>query len=146
MRIKDEEQKKKSPEEFRILVADDLESMRSILVKMLGDIGFTNVVDVADGEEAWQLLLNGLEKGGEEEFDLVISDINMPELNGMKFLERVRRSNKFSWTFPFVIVSIEDLSYTMMKAVDLGATNYIIKPYSPNDLKKKIFDIYENKK
>ena len=115
---------------MRALVIDDSRSMRSILRRTLKDLGF-EVVEAGNGKEA----LLRLEE--ESELDLALVDWNMPEMNGLEFVENVRRDSRFD-SLPLMMVTTETEMEQMMKALSAGANEYIMKPFTKDVLLDKL--------
>ncbi len=116
---------------IRVLVAEDMEEMRSILTRLLQAMGFRQVRAVRNGEEAWSLLQV------EGAFDLVLCDWNMPRLSGRELLERVRADAKL-WNLPFVMITGENSHKQVKSAISGGVTDFILKPFSAVLLEERI--------
>ncbi|MBX6367226.1 MAG: chemotaxis response regulator CheY [Rhodospirillales bacterium] len=114
----------------KILVVDDYSTMRKIVRNVLGQIGFSNVDEAGDGTAA----LEKLKLGG---YGLVISDWNMEPMSGLELLKSVRANNALKDT-PFIMVTAEGKPENVVTAKEAGVNNYIVKPFSPDVLKKKI--------
>ncbi|HLE09990.1 MAG: hypothetical protein A2504_00930 [Bdellovibrionales bacterium RIFOXYD12_FULL_39_22] len=128
---------------LKILVVDDMPTMRKVIIHMLKEIGLANASEVDDGDQAWIEIKNAIKDN--VPYELIVSDINMPKVNGLELLEKVRNDPQTKRT-PFLIITVEDQTYTVMKAVQLGVSNYIVKPFSPNILKDKIYRIFAEQK
>lgn len=115
---------------MRILVVDDFLTMRRIVINLLRQLGFANVVEAADGRQAW-------EKVQMEKFDLIISDWNMPNMTGIEFLRQVRTGEKTK-DIPFIMVTAEGKKENVIAAVQAGVNNYIVKPFNAATLKEKL--------
>lgn len=111
-----------------LLVVEDMKSIRSILVTQLGLLGFKNITECDSGQAAFQLL-----KSAQYPIELVISDIEMPQGNGIDLLKLVRGDRQLKH-LPFVIVSIVSKKELMLEAIRNGATGYIMKPFNPPSL------------
>jgi two-component system chemotaxis response regulator CheY len=118
-----------------VLVADDLSNMRADLVKILKSLGFKNIKEVQDGMEAWDELRSEAQYG--VPYEIIFSDINMPQMDGLALLKAVRFLEVYK-TKPFFIVSTENEKGTILKAILEGATDYIIKPFSAEIVREKI--------
>lgn len=118
---------------MRILVVDDFQTMRRIVINLLRQLGFTNVVEAADGMLA-------LEKVRDDRIDLVISDWNMPNMSGMEFLRALRTDEKYK-TLPFIMVTAEGKKENVIAAVQAGVNNYIVKPFNAATLKEKLVKV-----
>jgi two-component system chemotaxis response regulator CheY len=119
----------------RVLIADDLPNMRADLQKILKSLGFTNIKEVNDGKAAWDELRLEAQYG--KPYEIIFSDINMPQMNGLALLKALRGTDSYKKA-PIFIVSTENEKEIILKAILDGATDYIIKPYDPNVVKEKI--------
>ena len=116
-----------------VLVVDDYATMRRIMKNQLAQIGFSNVVEAADGEEAWQVLKS-------QHVDLVVSDWNMKPVTGYELLRRMRAEAETKGT-PFIMVTAEARPQNVVAAKKAGVSQYIIKPFTAETLKAKIASI-----
>lgn len=121
--------------EMKILVVDDMENLRLDLIKTLRSLGFKNISEAKDGKVALEKVI--AERSVNTPFDLILSDINMPELNGIGLLEQVRKNPKTQKT-PFILISTENEQEIIIKALTLGVNNYIIKPITIETVTEKI--------
>jgi DNA-binding response OmpR family regulator len=112
-----------------ILVIDDNEMNRDMLARRLGRYGYD--VDVAENGE------HGLEKMRDGNFDLVMLDIMMPKMNGYEFLEHVKTDERLSQIPVIMISAVDDLD-SVVKCIELGAEDYLFKPFNPVLLKARI--------
>ena len=122
----------------KILVVDDFEMVRVMLINALGDLGFDNIDQAEDGQMAMTLLSQAYESG--EPYSIVFCDWSMPEMTGIEVLETCRASDEFK-TLPFVMVTAESEQESVVRAIKAGATDYLIKPISPELLEKKVHKI-----
>ncbi len=106
--------------EYRCLVVEDSPIMRQLLVLALGRIGELRVVEAKDGVDA-------LRKLAHETFDIILTDINMPIMDGLKLVHRIR-NNPAHKNIPIVIITTESAEEDRQRALALGATAYIVKP------------------
>lgn len=113
-----------------VLVVDDYNTMRRILRNLLSQIGFSNVEEAEDGS-------TGLRKLRERSFGLVISDWNMAPMSGLEFLKEVRSDGQLKDT-PFIMITAESKTENVVAAKEAGVSNYIVKPFNADTLKKKI--------
>lgn len=127
------------PAETKILVVDDMLTMRKLVIRCLKDLGYSNITDADDGETAWPVLETAA-KGGIP-FQLVISDWNMPKLPGIELLKKVRGSD-LTKGVPFVFITAEAEMHQVMEAIKSGASNYITKPFTPATLRDKLTAVY----
>lgn len=113
-----------------ILVVDDFATMRRILKGNLRQLGFSNILEAEDG----RLALEELKKN---KVDLIISDWNMPNMNGLELLKAVKGDESFK-KIPFVMVTAEGQKSNVMEAVKAGVSNYVVKPFTPETLEEKL--------
>jgi two-component system chemotaxis response regulator CheY len=118
----------------RILVVEDSETMRSLIASSLEDLEMpVKISEAASGFEALRVLPR-------EDFDLVVTDINMPDINGLELLSFVRRNDRYQGV-PVVIVSTEGSERDRDKGLSLGADAYLVKPFDPDDLRQAVGDL-----
>jgi len=106
-----------------ILTVDDSISMRKIIAATLHESGHC-VVEASDGEDALQMIREG------EQFDLIVTDMNMPKVDGITFLKALRKMDSFKDT-PVLFLTTEMDAETKEAAKAAGATGWIVKPFSP---------------
>ncbi|MDF1592751.1 MAG: response regulator [Desulfobacterales bacterium] len=109
----------------KVLTVDDSSSVRKLVEFTLKTKGF-GVSSAGNGLEALELM-------AKERFDAVILDINMPQMNGLEFLQKIRADSTFA-SIPVVMLTTEGQDEDKDKAVSLGATAYIVKPFKPTQL------------
>ena len=122
-----------SAKSLKVLVVDDQMSMRGLTRHSLGQLGVTQVDDAADGRL-------GLQQLEANPADLIISDFNMPNMNGIDFLLAVR-SHKTLRKTPFILATGRGDRELVLKAAKAGVNNYVIKPFSTAILKQKIEEV-----
>lgn len=122
----------------KVLVVDDMQTMRKIVMKIVKDLGFTDVHEANDGNEAWKQISNS----GDKQFGLIISDWNMPNCTGLEFLRRVRGDQKFSKT-PFLLVTAEAEGHQVAEAIKAGVDQYVVKPFSRDSLRDKLEAVHK---
>ncbi|MDH2299069.1 chemotaxis response regulator CheY [Cobetia sp. 29-18-1] len=120
---------------LRILVVDDFPTMRRIVRNLLKELGFTNVEEAEDGQQALEFLNQG-------SFELVISDWNMPNLDGLEMLRRVR-ANPVTATLPVLMVTAEAKKENIIAAAQAGASGYVVKPFTAAVLEEKLGKVFE---
>lgn len=120
--------------ETKILIVDDMTTMRKIVQKSLREMGFSNFVEAADGQKGW----DSLNTMGP--FGLVVSDWNMPNVTGIEFLKRVRADSNLKTT-PFLLLTAESEVEQVKEAVVAGVDGYVVKPFTTETLKKKIEEV-----
>ena len=122
----------------RILVVDDMRTMRLIVSKACRSIGFTDITEAADGALAWQEISSAAVP-----FGLIISDWNMPNCSGLDLLKRVRGDKRFSH-LPFVLVTAESEKSQIVEAMQAKVSGYVVKPFTPESLSEKLAAVYAN--
>jgi two-component system, chemotaxis family, chemotaxis protein CheY len=116
---------------MKILLVDDSSSMRRIQKKLLGQLGETDVVEASDGIVA----LQELENIGQ--VDLILTDWNMPNMDGITFVREVRAKEQWK-SIPIIMVTTEGEKSRIVEAAQAGVNNYLTKPFTPDLLAKKI--------
>ncbi len=125
--------------DMKIIVVDDMATMRKIIKNMLSQIGFTNIQEADDGATAWPLINQAKENG--EPFEFILSDWNMPQLSGLDLLKKIRATPGLEKT-PFLMITAESEQGNVVVAVKAGVSNFIVKPFSAQVLKEKIDKIF----
>ncbi|MGL5633353.1 MAG: chemotaxis response regulator CheY [Azovibrio sp.] len=120
---------------IRILVVDDFSTMRRIVRNLLKELGFTNVDEAEDGAVALQKL-NG---GG---FEFVVTDWNMPNMDGLTLLQSIRSSPTLKH-LPVLMVTAEAKKENIIAAAQAGASGYVVKPFTSATLSEKLNKIFE---
>jgi two-component system chemotaxis response regulator CheY len=115
---------------MKILLVDDSSTMRRIQKNVLEKIGHTNVEEAEDGADA----LRKLPGGG---FELVLMDWNMPNLNGIDALKKIKADPALQ-AIPVIMVTSESEKTRIVEALQAGAANYVVKPFQPDTLQEKI--------
>ena len=126
--------------DIKILVVDDMSTMRKIIKNMLGQIGFTNITEADDGATAWPLMENAIKDGVPYEF--IVSDWNMPQMSGLDLLKKTRATPGLE-KLPFLMITAEAEQGNVVIAVKAGVSNFIVKPFSAAVLKEKIDKIFK---
>ncbi len=121
--------------DMKILIVDDFSTMRRIIKNLLRDLGFTNTVEADDGTTALPIL----NAGG---IDFLVTDWNMPGMQGIDLLKHVRADDKLS-TMPVLMVTAEQKREQIIEAAQAGVNGYIVKPFTAATLKEKIDKIFE---
>lgn len=120
---------------IKILVVDDFPTMRRIIKNLLKDLGFENVDEAEDG-------VMGLEKLRNNNFDLVVSDWNMPNMDGLTMLKAIRADASLS-KLPVLMVTAEAKKENIIAAAQAGASGYVVKPFTAAVLEEKLNKIFE---
>lgn len=123
--------------QFRFLVVDDFPTMRRIVRNLLKELGFSNVDEAEDGAA-------GLAKVKEGRFDFVISDWNMPNMDGLQMLQSIRAdANTAISKLPVLMVTAEAKKENIIAAAQAGANGYVVKPFTAATLDEKLGKIFE---
>lgn len=119
-----------------ILIVDDSVAIRKILQRVLGkaEVPLGNVFEAGDGQEALAVLER-------QKVGLVLSDINMPNMDGLEFLRQVKANGTLK-EVPIVMVTTEGSKAKVMEAVELGAAGYVRKPFTAEQIKEKLAGLY----
>ncbi|NQD38018.1 chemotaxis protein CheY [Permianibacter sp. IMCC34836] len=120
---------------MKILIVDDFSTMRRIIKNLLRDLGFTNTSEADDGATALPMLQNG-------NFDFLITDWNMPGMQGIDLLKTVRADPNLN-TLPVLMVTAEAKREQIVEAAQSGVNGYIVKPFTAQTLEEKINKIFE---
>lgn len=124
---------------MKTLVIDDMMTMRKIITKMLKTLGFTNIQEADDGATAWPMIEEAMKSG--QPFDFIVSDWNMPKMSGLDLLIKIRNTEEIKTT-PFLMVTAEAEQSNVIKVVQAGVSNFVVKPFKPDTLKEKILKIF----
>jgi two-component system chemotaxis response regulator CheY len=119
---------------IRVMVVDDQASMRAMIRRALQDLGFKDVRDRGSASEALTDVRN-------ERVHLIISDYNMPDMDGLQLLEEVRKDPVIGKTVFIMLTGSSDRDL-VQKAAALGVNNYVVKPFAPAALKEKIERVF----
>ena len=118
----------------RILIVEDSPTMRALLVSALEDLeGSLKISEVESGFEALRQLPR-------ESYDLILTDINMPDINGLELVSFVKTNEAYR-SIPLIIVSTEGSNRDRDKGMSLGADAYVVKPFDPEDLRQLARDL-----
>ena len=120
--------------ELRFLIVDDFSTMRRILRNLLKESGYVEVDEAEDGVVALQRLRSST-------FDFVVSDINMPNMNGFQLLAEIKKDDKLKH-LPVLMVTAEARKEDIVLAAQQGAAGYIVKPFTAETLQEKITKIF----
>lgn len=129
-----------SREDVKALVVDDNMMMRRIISDQLGNIGFVRIDDASSGEAAWDMINEA--KGTETPYDVVFLDWNMPGMSGYDLLQKCREDCDLH-KMAIVMVTAEDLKRSVLEAIKAGATFYMVKPVTEEDLEKMAGQVLE---
>ena len=117
-----------------ILIVEDSPTMRSLVVSALEDLGLpVRITEAASGFEALRELPRS-------DYDLIVTDINMPDINGLELASFIKGSEKYA-SIPLVIVSTEGADRDVEKGLGIGADAYLVKPFDPDTLRQIVLDL-----
>jgi two-component system chemotaxis response regulator CheY len=116
---------------LKLLVVDDSSTMRRIIKNTLSRLGYEDVLEGEDGLQGWSVLDANPDMG------MLITDWNMPEMNGLELVKQVRADPRFS-DLPIIMVTTEGGKAEVITALKAGVNNYIVKPFTPQVLKEKL--------
>ena len=120
---------------MKILVVDDFSTMRRIIKNLLRDLGLTNTQEADDGQTALPMLKDG-------DFDFVVTDWNMPGMQGIDLLKHIRADEKLKH-LPVLMVTAEAKREQIIAAAQAGVNGYIVKPFTAGTLKEKLDKIFQ---
>jgi two-component system chemotaxis response regulator CheY len=120
---------------MKVLVVDDFSTMRRIIKNLLRDLGFTNISEADDGNTALPMLKAG-------DFDFVVTDWNMPVMQGIDLLKAIRADEKLSH-IPVLMVTAEAKKDQIVMAAQAGVNGYIVKPFTAATLSAKLDKIFQ---
>ena len=118
----------------KILIVDDFSTMRRIIRNILKQLGFENVDEAENGVEAYDMLNGG-------DFEFVITDWNMPVMNGLELLKKIRTDPAVK-DIPVLMVTAEAEKEKVVAAIQAGVNNYVVKPFTAAVLKEKMDKIF----
>lgn len=121
---------------LKILAVDDSPTMRRIIVNTLKRAGYEDVTEASDGKDA-------LAKMKVEQFNFVITDWNMPEMDGLTFVTQIRNLDEFK-DLPILMVTTRSVKDDIIEAMKAGVNNYIVKPFTPETLGEKIGQVLKS--
>jgi len=120
---------------MKILIVDDFSTMRRIIKNLMRDLGYANTHEADDGTTALPMLKSGA-------FDFLITDWNMPGMQGIDLLRAVRADPQLT-NLPVLLVTAEARREQIVTAAEAGVNGYIVKPFTAQTLKEKIDKIFE---
>lgn len=112
----------------RVLVADDSSTMRKIILRSLDAVGVSNAIEAVDGEEAIGLFEQG-------QFDLVLTDWNMPRKNGLELIQEIRKQDG---DVTIIMVTTEAEKSCVLEGIQAGVSDYLVKPFTADMLREKL--------
>ena len=116
---------------MKIMVADDSSTMRRIIKNTLTRMGHEDILEAEDGAIAWSIIDKN------DDIDIILTDWNMPNMNGLELVLKVRADDRFK-KVPIVMITTEGGKSEVVVALKAGVNNYIVKPFTPQVLKEKL--------
>jgi len=123
---------------MKLLIVDDSTMLRDMLSYALNEGGYTDVTEAIDG-------VDGLEKAKSTLYDLIISDVNMPRMDGITLVKEVRKLPQYN-NIPILVLTTERSDSMKQKGKEAGATGWIVKPFVPDQMLKAVNIVLSNKK
>ncbi len=123
---------------IKILVVDDMSTMRRIIKNLLMQLGYKNIDEAEDG-------LAGLQKLRSGKYDFVVTDWNMPNMTGLEMVQEIRKDPNLKH-LPILMVTAEAKKENVIMAIKAGVNNYIVKPFPAEVLKEKMEKIFAARK
>ncbi len=123
------------PTDMKFLIVDDFSTIRRILRGLLKEIGYNNAEEAEDGAVALGMLKN-------QKFDFIVSDINMPNMNGFELLAAIKKDDTLKH-LPVLMVTAEARKEDIVRAAQDGAAGYIVKPFTKATLEEKVQKIMQ---
>lgn len=118
---------------MKILIIDDSNSLRFMMVKLLKDIGYKNITALGSAEEAFPLLSN-------DQYDLILLDWNLPVISGLDFLKQIRSNPKTDKIAVIMVTTVHEKA-NILQALKIGVQGYILKPVDRSKLEEKLKQI-----
>lgn len=116
-----------------VLTVDDSSTMRRIIKNTLKKIGFSNILEAGNGIEALDLM-------AQNSVDIVVTDWNMPEMDGLTFVKTLRSKPEYK-ELPILMITTEAAKEDILNALRSGVNNYVVKPFTPETLKEKVYKL-----
>ncbi len=127
------------PPETKVLIVDDLKTIRNILSDILKKAGLTIIDQCGDGKEALKMLESAV--ADDDPYGLIVCDWNMPELTGIELLTKKNDSPHLK-DIPFLMVTIESEREYVLKAIAMGVDDFVVKPFNEQTVIKKLTNVW----
>lgn len=127
------------PPSTKILVVDDMPTIRDLVKNQLKALGFKNIIEASDGEAALSVVMSAASV--RVPIELIISDWNMPKMTGLEFLRQIRASDSLGNT-PFILLTSESERDQVTEAILAGVSQYIVKPFAAKSFEEKVRSVW----
>ena len=117
--------------EHSIITVDDSSTMRRIIKNTLQKLGFETILEAGNGVEALEVM-------SKNKVDMIVTDWNMPEMDGLTFVKAVRAKDEYK-DLPILMITTEAAKEDILTALRSGVNNYVVKPFTPETLQEKVF-------
>ena len=121
--------------EQSIITVDDSSTMRRIIKNTLQKLGFETILEAGNGVEALEVM-------SKNKVDMIVTDWNMPEMDGLTFVKAVRAKDEYK-DLPILMITTEAANEDILTALRSGVNNYVVKPFTPETLQEKVFKLLD---
>ena len=121
--------------EQSIITVDDSSTMRRIIKNTLQKLGFETILEAGNGVEALEVMYKN-------KVDMIVTDWNMPEMDGLTFVKAVRAKDEYK-DLPILMITTEAAKEDILTALRSGVNNYVVKPFTPETLQEKVFKLLD---
>lgn len=118
-----------------IITVDDSSTMRRIIKNTLQKLGFESILEAGNGVEALDVM-------SKNKVDMIVTDWNMPEMDGLTFVKTVRQKDEYK-ELPILMITTEAAKEDILTALRSGVNNYVVKPFTPDTLQEKVFKLLD---
>ena len=118
-----------------IITVDDSSTMRRIIKNTLQKLGFETILEAGNGLEALEVM-------SKNKVDMIVTDWNMPEMDGLTFVKAVRAKDEYK-DLPILMITTEAAKEDILTALRSGVNNYVVKPFTPETLQEKVFKLLD---
>lgn len=129
------------PKQTKILVVDDLTTMRRVLSRALKQLGYQNIAEASCGKSAWDMIQRAMVT--DEPYGLVLSDSNMPSMHGIELLKLVRLTPTTA-NLPFILVTAESEKQQIDDALRYGASHTLVKPFTASVIEQRLQSVHRD--
>ncbi len=119
---------------INLLVVEDNSKIRKLLCNILNNVGFENVLEAENGQEAWDIMMSN-------DIELVLTDWMMPEMSGIELLKKIRTSSENFQNVPILMITASDKTENILEAAKYQINGYVVKPFSVKTILAKIEEV-----